>query len=161
MKPISRSTLLRVGKLLTDPTNGGIPDETIVRDANRAATDPRNVLGHYVLLSETGKGGTATVYRAYDRTLQRIVAVKVIPIENLPQENTRRLQGEFVAMARLRHPNIVSVFDCGIEDERLYCAMEWMEGHSLHDAVRKGPFDPRRAVEIVRDIAGALDAAHR
>lgn len=156
MKPISRSTLLRVGRLLTDSSE---VDATIVGESERAAADPRNVLGHYVLLSESGRGGTATVYRAYDRTLQRIVAVKVI--SNVSEGQIRDFQSEFVAMARLRHANIVSVYDCGTSGDRLYCAMEWMEGQSLHDAIRRGAMDPRKAVAIARDIAAALEEAHK
>ncbi len=161
MTPVSRDALVRVGKLLTDSAGEETEEESILQDVQRAAENPANVLGHYVLLSEVGRGGAGTVYRAYDRTLRRTVAVKVIGISGLEEGQVQALRNEFVAMARLRHPNIVSVFDSGRAGNRLFCVMEWMEGRSLHEAVSRRPWSVRRGVEIVRDIAGALETAHR
>lgn len=151
MKPLGKDALRRVGRILTGPPEAD--EDSWSRAVEEAAKDPRNLLGRYVLLQEVGRGATGRVYRAFDRTLRRLAAVKVISVP--AGTDVRALEREFVAMAQLRHPNIVAIYDAGVHGDRLYSAMEWME-----DGPLRGPMEPARAVRIVRAIASALDAAH-
>jgi serine/threonine-protein kinase len=109
-------------------------------------------------------GGMGAVYRAQHVMLGKTVAVKVIKDELVTSDEVvLRFQREARAASNLDHPNIVNVYDLGQTSEgTLYIAMEFIDGPSLRDAIRQiGPFPPARAVDILRQVASALSAAHR
>jgi eukaryotic-like serine/threonine-protein kinase len=118
-------------------------------------------LGRFRILSLLGKGEHATVYRAYDPILDRDVALKV-PRQTVPKtpKVLDRFLGEAKALARLRHPRIVPVYEAGCASGRHYIAMALIEGRSLAEQLMKGPIALDRAVEIVAELAEALAYAH-
>ncbi|MBK9706052.1 MAG: serine/threonine protein kinase [Acidobacteria bacterium] len=118
-------------------------------------------LGHYRLHSLLGAGGMGEVYRAHDPRLDRDVAVKILP-EHLAEdaEALLRFEREAKAVAALSHPNILSIFDFGTEENAVYAVMELLEGETLHDCLKRGPLEWRRAAEIGIAIADGVDAAH-
>lgn len=128
-----------------------------------ARADPRRRLGHFLLLGEIGRGGMGAVHRAWDERLRRIVAVKVILVDD--EEAIARFRREAAAVARVRHPHIVTIHDVGSVDGRHYIAMDLLEGVTLTarlGARREGgePLPLFRAVEILRDASRALAHAH-
>jgi serine/threonine protein kinase len=120
-------------------------------------------LGSYQIVEELGRGGMAIVYRAYQPSLNRYVAVKVLPPQlSFDQQFVDRFQREARAAANLRHPNIVVIHDVGHHDDTYYIVMEYLEGRTLKDLVEQtGPLPPQRATRIVEQIAAALDYAHQ
>jgi hypothetical protein len=123
---------------------------------------PRSLAGRYRLDALIGSGGMGRVYRARDLTLGRPVAVKVLPADLAKDADAvRRFGREARAVASLSHPGIVTVFDAGVADEVPYIVMEYVEGRTLVEVLRReGPLDPPRAAGIAADVADALDAAH-
>ncbi|MCG6870660.1 MAG: protein kinase [Gammaproteobacteria bacterium] len=114
----------------------------------------------YRILGEIGRGGMSTVYLAEQESLDRPVALKVLRATLMDErEFTERFVREGRTVARLVHPNIVSVFDIGVVRERPYIAMEYIKGGNLRDRIRAG-LGPKAALEILREIARALDYAH-
>jgi serine/threonine-protein kinase len=116
--------------------------------------------GRYTLLRQIARGGMATVYLAEDSLLGRNVAVKVFG-----GDPDRGQQDEFLhearAVARLSHPNIVEVYDAGVEGRLRYIVMQYVPGGTLRDVIRQhAPLDPRRAVILTLKIAEALDYGH-
>ncbi|MBV9119844.1 MAG: serine/threonine protein kinase [Chloroflexi bacterium] len=117
-------------------------------------------LGPYRIIAEVGRGGMALVYRAYQPSLDRMVAVKVLRYGDAADSTfLERFRREARTVARLQHPNIVQVFDFGEEDELAYLVMEFVEGTTLRERM-SGPMEPRYAFDIVAQIAAALDYAH-
>ncbi len=121
-------------------------------------------VGRYVILNLVGRGGMAEVYAAYDPKLDRRVAVKLLrsPVVEEDQRVTSeaRLSQEAQAIGRLSHPNVVAAYDAGTHDERVFIAMEFVDGETLADWLRR---TPRRWNEIRDVFAGAargLAAAH-
>src|SRR2546421_3765443 len=122
--------------------------------------EPGTKIGPYQILGELGKGGRATVYRAYQPPLEREVALKVLPEFLVEQPGFKaRFHREAVAVARLQHPNILSVFDHGEQHGVTYIVSEYVDGGTL--AARMGaPIQLDYCVRILRPIADALDYAH-
>ncbi len=114
------------------------------------------------LLKRIGRGGMATVYKAVQVSIGRIVAVKILhPQYAADAVFVSRFQREARAAARLNHPNIVSGIDVGESEGRHYFAMEYVEGRSLARALREdGPMTPKAALGVVTQIARALEHAH-
>jgi eukaryotic-like serine/threonine-protein kinase len=126
---------------------------------------PQEVAGRYRLDSRLGAGGMSTVFMALDTVLERPVAVKLLA-EHLADDEAfvARFRREALAAARLQHPNIVQVFDSGLDEPsgRHYIVMEYVEGPSCADMIRdEGVLDIDQAVGIVRDACHGLDYAHR
>src|ERR1700730_3695796 len=119
-------------------------------------------LGPYEILSPLGAGGMGEVYRARDTRLNRDVAIKILPavIADNPVRRAR-FEREAQAISRLNHPNICAVYDVGTQDGVAYLVMEYIEGESLAERLRRGPVPPVTALRWAIQIAGALDAAHR
>ena len=114
--------------------------------------------GHYELGEEIGRGGMGAVHKALDRRLGRTVAVKLLSDAVASREEFRvRFEREGRALAKLSHPNIVSVFDVGEEDGRRYIVMEYVDGRPLDRLV---PMAPDRAVGLALQVCDALAAAH-
>jgi serine/threonine-protein kinase len=126
---------------------------------------PKEVSGRYRLDRRLGAGGMSTVFMALDTVLERPVAVKLLA-EHLADDEAfvARFRREALAAARLQHPNIVQVFDSGLDEPsgRHYIVMEYVEGPSCADMIRdQGVLDIAEAVHIVRDACHGLDYAHR
>jgi formylglycine-generating enzyme required for sulfatase activity len=118
--------------------------------------------GDYEVLGELGRGGMGVVYKARQRALDRIVAVKMILAgAHAGAEELARFRSEATALARLQHPNIVQIHEVGAHDGRPYFCLEYVEGGSLADRLGGAPLPARPAAELVRTLAGAVHAAHR
>jgi serine/threonine protein kinase len=146
-----------------------VPEEVrVLRD------DPEKRFGKYIVIEKIGRGGVAEVFRAWDTYLHQFVALKRIKPAARGDEEERHsrlvsLLNEAHNAIRLRHPNIVSVYDIGRVHREYYISMEFLDGWTLHDAVldahRRGklsPYyeDPKRWTDIVLQTANALHYAH-
>jgi len=126
-------------------------------------------LGRYEILSPLGHGAMGAVYRASDPALDRVVAIKTInPAllagDELRDEYLERFRREARAAGRLSHPNIVSVFDLGFDEETVtpFIVMEYVPGVSLETVLKENPTLPlAQAMEIVEQVGSALEEAHR
>lgn len=120
------------------------------------------VIGDYRLLKLLGKGGMGVVYKARQLSLARSVAVKILPAELSQHENSlKRFFREGKVLAKLEHPNIVQVLQAAQDGDTYYLAMEYVRGRTLREVLKKeGRFEVKRAVDIARQIAEALDTAH-
>lgn len=119
-------------------------------------------IADYEILQEAGVGGMGVVYKARQRSLGRSVALKVIRTEiaDTPEYRERFLREARIA-ASVDHPHVVSVHDVGERDGRLFLAMQWVDGKDLKQVLAdSGRLDADRAVAIVSQLAGALDAVH-
>lgn len=115
----------------------------------------------YTLTRLIGRGGMGLVYEAVQQSLGRKVAVKVLadgPVA--PADLRERFQREGQVIARLHHPNIVQVIEVGEYEGTPYLVLEYVAGQSLADHLTGTPWAPRRAAELVRDIARAIETAH-
>ena len=123
----------------------------------------RYIAGRYEMLEKVGNGGMATVYKAKDRVLNRFVAVKVLKEEfTTDEEFIRRFNIEAQSAAGLTHPNIVSVYDVGHEDEIHFIVMELIQGKTLKEIIKEeGTLPWKWSVNIAIQIASALEAAHK
>lgn len=119
-------------------------------------------LGHYKVIGLLGQGGMATVYTAYQESVDRQVAIKVLPPHpGLDLNFAERFELEARTIARLQHPHILPLYDYGKDDDILYLVMAYADGGTLEDLIRDGPLDLDFAQKVLREIAGALDYAHR
>jgi len=139
------------------PSSGPV---TSSADADRLVG--RLVDGRYDVRERVARGGMATVYRALDTRLGRVVALKVMHRHLADDEAfASRFVREARAVARLNNPGVVAVFDQGEDDGSVYLAMELVPGRTLRDVVRdEAPLPALRAVGLVERVAGALAAAH-
>ncbi|WP_248003212.1 serine/threonine-protein kinase [Streptomyces mirabilis] len=126
----------------------------------------RVIAGRYSLLSPLGAGGMGTVWRAYDKVLQREVAIKEVraPAGLAAPDIERmytRLEREAWAAARVAHRNVVTVYDVAMEEGRPWIVMELVRGQSLADLLKaEGRLSPQRAASIGLEVLAALNAAH-
>src|SRR5271154_1933305 len=117
-------------------------------------------LGPYEIRSLLGAGGMGEVYRAHDSRLNRDVAIKVLREESASSPERRvRFEREARAVAALNHPNIVAVYDFGVEGDKEFIVSELVEGESLRSLVNK-PVPVRKLVETAAQVADGLAAAH-
>ncbi|MEU3981877.1 Stk1 family PASTA domain-containing Ser/Thr kinase [Streptomyces sp. NPDC026672] len=119
--------------------------------------------GRYRVDARIAVGGMATVYRALDTRLDRVLAVKVMhPALAADAGFVERFIREAKSVARLAHPNVVQVFDQGTDGSYVYLAMEYVAGCTLRDVLReRGALQPRAALDILEPVLAALGAAHR
>ncbi|AIR97933.1 Stk1 family PASTA domain-containing Ser/Thr kinase [Streptomyces glaucescens] len=119
--------------------------------------------GRYRVEARIAVGGMATVYRAVDTRLDRVLALKVMhPTLAADASFVERFIREAKSVARLAHPNVVQVFDQGAEGAYVYLAMEYVAGCTLRDVLReRGALAPRAALDILEPVLAALGAAHR
>lgn len=138
-------TLASVDTTLQDPLVGQVLD------------------GRYRVEARIAVGGMATVYRAVDTRLDRVLALKVMhPALAADASFVERFIREAKSVARLAHPNVVQVFDQGAEGAYVYLAMEYVAGCTLRDVLReRGALQPRAALDILEPVLAALGAAHR
>ncbi|MFC7467641.1 Stk1 family PASTA domain-containing Ser/Thr kinase [Actinomadura keratinilytica] len=130
-----------------------------------AGTAPLGLVldGRYRVDALIAVGGMATVYRALDTRLDRVVALKVMHPELAADASfVERFIREARSVARLSHPNVVGVFDQGAEGAYVYLAMEYVPGCTLRDVLReRGALTPRAALDVLEPVLAALGAAHR
>lgn len=138
-------------------------DETIhlVLPDGKTEPLPFHEIGDYELLEQIGHGGMGLIFKARQRSLDRLVALKLIRRGSLARgEDLARFRTEAAAAARLIHPHIVSVYEIGEHEGQPYYTMEFVPGRSLAEALNDGPFQPRRAAEFARLVANAIQFAH-
>jgi serine/threonine protein kinase len=118
--------------------------------------------GRYQLLGLIGEGGTGQVFKARDTAILQDVAIKVLPTELTSQPGYReQFRREAHAAAQLTESHIIPIFDTFEEDGRLFLVMPIIDGIDLASLLhRDGPMSPPRAVRMIEQLAGALDAAH-
>lgn len=117
-------------------------------------------IGQYQIVEQIGIGGMATIYKAYQASIDRYVAIKILPEQFAKDANfLKRFQQEARAIAALEHPHILPVHDFGTEDGRSYMVMRYIEGGTLTKQMGH-PLPYKRIIQIVGDIARALDYAH-
>jgi predicted ATPase len=117
--------------------------------------------GHYEILDHLGAGGMGEVYRARDNRLQREVAIKVLPGEQSDSEASARLEREARAACALNHPNIVTIYELGRVDERLYIAMEYVRGKTVRNLMNASAIPLATVLDLGCQIADALAKAHQ
>ncbi|MBD3918150.1 Stk1 family PASTA domain-containing Ser/Thr kinase [Paenibacillus sp. PR3] len=119
--------------------------------------------GRYEIISRIGGGGMALVYKAHDVLLNRKVAVKVLRQQFVHDEEfIRRFRREAQAAASLSHPNVVSIYDVGQEEDVHFIVMEYVEGSNLNEIIHeRAPLQPEEAVHIAAQICDALVSAHQ
>jgi serine/threonine protein kinase len=126
------------------------------------ALSPGTKLGPYEILSAAGAGGMGEVYRSRDTRLDRIVAIKVLPQDLVSNsELKQRFEREARAISQLQHPHICVLYDVGSQNGSGYLVMEYLEGETLADRLRKGPLPLDQLLKIGIEIADALDKAHQ
>jgi serine/threonine protein kinase len=124
-------------------------------DGEDTKTDEFELVPGYELLDELGRGGTGVVYRARQISLDRLVALKLF------RDDVQRVLAANRAVARLSHPNLVTVFDCGESDGVLYVAEELVSGQSLDELIATRRPSPDRAAALVEELARAMHHAHQ
>jgi hypothetical protein len=119
-------------------------------------------MGPYTVTERIGDGGMAIVYKAYQESLNRYVALKVLRDELArDQQFVARFRQEALGAANLDHPNIVHVYDAGAANGKYYIAMSYVDGGDLKGLIHQGAIEPDRAVAITIQLAEALDHAHK
>lgn len=128
-------------------------------DPTRAIPAAAMIAGRYRLDALVGRGGTAEVWKATDTSLERTVALKLVTVAH--DESSARAADEAKTLARLSHPSLVQVYDAGTDTSgRPWVVMEFIEGETMADAVRRGPLPVHRIAEIGASVAEALDHVH-
>src|SRR5919202_6522602 len=123
-------------------------------------TTPTILAGRYRVLDRLGAGGMATVYLAEDEHLGRKVAVKRLHSDS-PEDAARRFEREAKVGASLSHPNLVTVFDTVADDEGVLIVIEYVAGENLAQLMARERVPAEQAISIIRQVAGALDHAHK
>lgn len=137
----------------------GLVDEVLAAPSEEPP--PGGRLGRYELIREVGRGGTGTVYKAYDTQLRRVVAVKTIrPDLAEPAELARSLVQEARTLAGLSHKNIVRVYDAGEIDGTPFLSMEFVDGQPFGELIRRSGASTGTLVPLLRKVADALAHAH-
>ncbi|MEU4117714.1 protein kinase [Kitasatospora sp. NPDC028055] len=137
-----------------------------VQDRPEAAETERLLAGRYELGERLGRGGMGTVWRAWDRMLDREVAVKELTVNHLPEEDLQilhtRMKREASAAARIKHPGVITVHDVLEQDGRPWIVMELVDGRSLADVISQdGTLPPRAAAEVGSQVLAALHRGHQ
>ncbi len=117
--------------------------------------------GDYKIIEEVARGGMGVVYKAWDKKLQRTVALKVLKLSyHSPKIELQRFHREARLAARLNHPNIVSIYDAGEYEGVHYFTMDFVEGRTLNEYMASGEHSMREKLDIIHQISLALDYAH-
>jgi serine/threonine protein kinase len=123
---------------------------------------PPTIIGQYRVLTKIGEGGMGEVYLAQDTKLGRKVALKVLPHDVVTDpERVHRFEREAQAASALNQPNIITIHEIGNFGDTHFIVTEFVEGETLRSKLKRGPMDVHEALEVVAQIASALDAAHR
>src|SRR5688572_10578460 len=119
-----------------------------------------NTLGRYRVIDQIGAGGMGVVYKALEERLQRHVALKVLG-EALRDDQARsRFRREARVLSQLSHPNIATAFDFDNVDGLDFLVMEYVDGERIDSTLRQGPLPIPRIVDLARQLASGLQAAH-
>ncbi len=119
-------------------------------------------LGKYEIIELLGRGGMATVYKGRQADIDRFVAVKVLPPHpGQDPQFVERFHLEARTIARLQHPHILPLYDYGAQDDILYLVMAFVSGGTLEDRIKQGPMPLKEIDALLRQIASAMDYAHR
>ena len=122
---------------------------------------PVQTIAHYRIVEPIGAGGMGAVYKAYDNKLQRIVALKLLPSEYVSQQDRRRrFFQEARAASALSHPHILTIYEVGEDNGTPYIAMEYVEGQTLRDKIKKNGLQLKETLDIAIQIAAGLARAH-
>jgi eukaryotic-like serine/threonine-protein kinase len=160
-KPTSRDLAPQLS--VTLPTYG----QTELYSAHSKQVEPMPILpgrrlGPYEILSAIGAGGMGEVYKARDNRLDRIVAIKVLPVHLADRSELReRFEREARTIASLNHPHICTLHDIGQQDGTDFLVMEYLEGETLAQRLNKGSLPLEQVLQYSIEIADALDKAHR
>jgi eukaryotic-like serine/threonine-protein kinase len=157
--PVSRETPpdMLLGTIYTEVDR----DATTAPGMPRTAGPDASSFGDYEILDEIARGGMGVVYRARQKSLDRLVALKMILAGQLAErDDVVRFKIEAEAAGRLRHPNIVTVFDVGSNAGQHYFTMDYIDGPSLARHLAAGPMSNREAATILLQLARALHYAH-
>mgnify|MGYP000898301199 CR=1 FL=1 len=139
---------------IIDRITGFIPEKEFLERFSRWS--------HYEICEQIGKGDLGIVYKAYDTTLDRIVAIKMMkPKEAIQDRQIKRFYREARVYARLNHPNIVNIFESNVFFRCPYLVMEYIEGKNLASLLKERVFSPREIAVIIKKIADALAFAHK
>ncbi|MCP5522268.1 MAG: protein kinase [Verrucomicrobiales bacterium] len=172
----ARNTCPRCGAALAEYGPGGLCPRCLLRDAlgpESASDEPPpgsgpspgvriRYFGDYELLKERGHGGMGVVYKARQISLNRLVALKLIQGgEFASPEFIQRFRLEAETAARLQHPNIIAIYEVGEHEGQPYFAMDYLDGPTLEEWVRKGPMAPKAAADLTRILAQAIHHAHQ
>ncbi len=131
-------------------------------DQKPAHNPQTDVIGRFEIRRELGRGAMGIVYLAYDPELDREVAIKVLINDGpLAAEEAERLQREGQSLARLSHPNVVSVHEAGIEETQRYVVMERLTGHTLDEWLSEESRDAEEIMGVLRQAGAGLNAAHQ
>ncbi len=157
-KPVAANVLGDTG---ADPTLAadGNPDTT--RPGDLAELEPGTVIARYRIVSRLGAGGMGVVYRAHDAQLDREVALKLLRVGEDGTEGRSRMLREAKAAAKIRHPNVVTVYDAGEVFGRVFIAMELIDGVTLKAFFRGRRRGWRQVVEVMLGAGEGLAAAHQ
>ena len=118
-------------------------------------------ISRYRVTAKLGAGGMGEVYLAHDERLERDVALKVLPAETLADEVARkRFRKEALALSKLNHPNIATIYDFDTQDGVDFLVMEYVEGTTLSEKLSNGPLSEEEATKLGRQVAYALEEAH-
>jgi len=140
-----------------EPGGTGLAAPTTDGEQNRR---PRR-LGDYELLTPIAHGGMGLVYRARQLSLDRVVALKLLPFGEFTRDDSvKRLRAEAESAAKLRHPNIVAIHEVGEFNGQSFFSMDYIEGQTLAEAAREGPMPIARAIRLLRTTAEAVHFAH-
>ncbi len=118
-------------------------------------------LAAYDILKELGRGGMGVVFKARHRNLNRLVAIKMIKGGYADEAQLARFRIEAEAVAQIKHPNILQIYEIGESKGNPFVALELLEGGSLEDRIDGTPLPPARAAELLMPLVMAIDAAHR
>jgi TonB family protein len=146
--------------LLTTALSGD-HDDDVYDETSLSELDAGATLGPFRIVRLLGRGGMAAVYEAQDMRLERAVALKVLPPEFLHDDTfARRFAQEARVIAKLEHPNIVPIYASGIDDGIPWMSMRLLAGGNMGAVLERRRIEMRKAVEMLRQIAAALDYAH-
>ncbi len=136
-------------------------DSYLLEERGRVDDRPVDVIANYEILGVLGRGAVGVVYKARQMGLNRLVALKMLLAgSHAGQRELIRFRTEAEAVARLRHPNIVQVYEVGEHDALPFFSLEFVEGGSLHQKMGGKPLPPREAAEMVEALARAMHYAH-
>jgi serine/threonine protein kinase/Tfp pilus assembly protein PilF len=139
----------------------GLPPLEEDGDGTQEPSGIQMEFGDYELLEEIGRGGQGVVYRARQKSLNRVVALKVIGLGQwATKAHVRRFRLEAEAAASLEHPCIVPIYEVGKRDGACYFSMKFVEGGQLDQVVRRAPMSTRQAVELIAKVARTVHYAH-
>lgn len=157
---------LGAGEPSPSPSSQQTQESSIEQTSHRPASPraPRQLptMENYEILEELGRGGMGVVYKARDRRLKRMVALKMIlGGEHAGERQRSRFHAEAEAVARLHHPNIVQIYEIGEERGHPYLALEYVAGRTLSSRLIGTPLPEREAVVLIATLARAIDFAHK